>query len=277
MLRESDYMRLMTFVRSKYGINLENKQQLIENRLSNYVSERGFSDFTTFLDAVFNDKSGFEIANVINLLTTNHTYFMREQEHFRHLTDSFLPLAEKTVRDHDLRIWSAGCSYGNEPYNLAMCIDDYFGLRKRNWDCKILATDISINALMTAKEAVYKKEALAGLSQQWIDKYFVKLSDNMYQVCDKIRNEVVFRYHNLMEPITFKKKFDLILCRNVMIYFDPPTKEALCERFYDATEENGFLYIGHTEVMPAKTRYRKQCPAVYQKTASERTGGDEHE
>lgn len=268
MLKDSDYIRLMTFVKSKYGINLENKQQLIENRLTNYIIERGFPDFTTFLDAVFNDHSGFEITNVINLLTTNHTYFMRETEHFRHLTQTFLPFAEQNIKDHDLRIWSAGCSFGNEPYDLAMCIDDYFGSRKKEWDCKILATDISINALMTAKDAVYKKESLAGLSEKWVKKYFVQISDNKYQVCEDIRKNVVFRYHNLMEPITFKKKFDLILCRNVMIYFDNPTKEALCERFYDATEENGFLYISHTEVMPKTTKYIRQRPAVYQKITS---------
>lgn len=264
-LRDSDYLRLMMFVKRKYGINLENKHQLIENRLSHYVVERGFNDYTEFLNYVFADKSGYEIANVINLLTTNHTYFMREVEHFCHLTEEFLPLMEKTCKNHDVRIWSAGCSYGNEPYNLAICVDDYFGTRKTGWDCKILATDISLNALMTAKDGIYKEEALAGLSDKWIDKYFVKISDKMYQVCDKIRNEVVFRYHNLMEPIEFKKKFNLILCRNVMIYFDTPTKDALCQRFYDATEEGGFFYTGHTEMISKNTKYTKVQPAVYQK------------
>lgn len=265
ILRDSDYLRLMMFVRKKYGINLENKKTLIENRLSNYAVERGFSNFTDFLNMVFDDKSGYEVANVINLLTTNHTYFMRETEHFTHLTEEFLPLMEKTNKEHDIRIWSAGCSFGNEPYNLAMFIDDYFGFRKKGWDCKILASDISLNALMTAKDAVYKVEALAGLSDKWIDKYFVKVSDNLYQVSDKIRNEVVFRYHNLMEPIKFKNKFNLILCRNVMIYFDEPTRDGLCQRFYDATEDNGFFYIGHTELMSKKTKYAKVQPAVYQK------------
>ena len=265
ILLNSDYIRLMTFVKQKYGINLENKQQLIENRLANYVTEKGFDSFTAFLDMVFADKSGYEVANVIHLLTANNTYFMREVEHFRHLTEEFLPIMEKSCKDRELKIWSAGCSFGNEPYSLAMCIDDYFGFRKKSWDCKILATDISLNALMTAKEAVYKKEALAGLSDKWIEKYFVKLSDDLYQVCDKIRKEVVFRYHNLMEPINFKKKFNLILCRNVMIYFDSSTKDALCERFYDATEDGGFFYMGHTEIMAKDTRYHKVQPAVYRK------------
>lgn len=265
ILNENDYVKLMTFVRKKYGINLENKKMLIENRLSNYALERGFSNFTDFLSMVFDDKSGFEVANVINLLTTNHTYFMRETEHFTHLTEEFLPFMEKTNKERNMRIWSAGCSFGNEPYNLAMFIDDYFGFRKRSWDCRILASDISLNALMTAKDAVYKEEALSGLSDKWIDKYFVKVSPNLYQVCDKIRNDVVFRYHNLMDEINFKNKFNLILCRNVMIYFDEKTRDGLCKRFYDATENDGFLYIGHAEVMPENTKYVKLKPAVYQK------------
>ena len=261
-----DYINLVKFVKSKYGINLENKKELIENRLSNYVISRGFNGFSSFFAYVFSDNSGYEISNIINLLTTNYTYFMRESEHFQHMTEVFLPYADRNIKDHDLRIWSAGCSYGNEPYNIAMCIDEYFGFRKYGWDCRILATDISTNALQTAKDAVYNVEALEALSDKWIDKYFIKLSDKKYQVCDRIRNEVAFRFHNLMDPIKFKKQFDLILCRNVMIYFDTPTKDALCDRFYDATEDNGYLYIGHAESLSKNTRYIKKQPAVYRKS-----------
>ncbi|NLZ45560.1 MAG: protein-glutamate O-methyltransferase CheR [Clostridiales bacterium] len=265
VLLQDDYVKLVGFVKSRYGINLENKYSLIENRLSNYIISRGFRSFSSFFAYVFADESRYEITNIINLLTTNYTYFMREVEHFKHLTETFLPYADNNITDNDLRIWSAGCSYGNEPYNIAMCIDEYFGFRKYGWDCKVLATDISINALQIAKDAVYNVEALEALSGKWIDKYFVKLTDKKYQVCDRIRNEVVFRFHNLMDPIKFKKQFDLILCRNVMIYFDTPTKDALSDRFYDATEDNGFLYIGHAETLSNNTKYERQQPAVYRK------------
>ena len=118
---------------------------------------------------------------------------------------------------------SAGCSFGNEPYNLAMCIDEYFGERKAKWDLKILATDISSKALLSAKNGVFKAEDLNDIPKHWLTKYFIKLPDNQYKICDTIRKEVVFKYFNLMDEFSHKKPFDLILCRNVMIYFDTPT------------------------------------------------------
>lgn len=258
-------MKLVGFVKSRYGIDLNGKQFLVESRLSNYVADCGFRNFTEYLEAVFDDNSGREVANLINRLTTNHTYFMRESEHFDHFREVFLPWADKTIKDHDLRIWSAGCSYGNEPYNLAMCLDEYFGFRQRSWDLKILATDISFNALRSAARGIYTEQALESLPEEWRSKYFDKTAHGLYQVKESIRSNVVFKYHNLMEENCFKKKFDLILCRNVMIYFDDKTKSQLCKRFYDASEEGGYLYIGHAESAPEDMPYVKQMPAVYRK------------
>ncbi|WP_295154200.1 protein-glutamate O-methyltransferase CheR [uncultured Ruminococcus sp.] len=264
-INADDYSRLVHFVKSCYGIDLENKQFIVQSRLANYLADSGFSNFSEYLDAVMDDRSGREAANLINRLTTNHTYFMRESEHFDHFRQVFLPQAEKSVNDHDLRIWSAGCSFGNEPYNLAMCLDEYFGLSRRQWDLKILATDISFNALRQAQRGVYTSKALEKLPEEWVSRYFDMTSHGLYQVKDRIRSNVVFKYHNLMEEINFKKKFDLILCRNVMIYFDDLTKSQLCKRFYEATEEGGYLYIGHAESAPADMPYIKQQPAVYRK------------
>lgn len=264
-ISEKDFIRLVGFVKSGYGIDLEGKQVLVQSRLSNYVADCGFRDFTEYLEAVFDDNSGREVANLINRLTTNHTYFMRESEHFDHFRNVFLPWADKNIKDHDLRIWSAGCSYGNEPYNLAMCLDEYFGFRQRSWDLKILATDISFNALRSASRGIYSGQALENLPEDWRSKYFTKAEHGLYQVKESIRSNVVFKYHNLMDEKCYKKKFDLILCRNVMIYFDDKTKSKLCRRFYDATEEGGYLYIGHAESAPEDMPYVKQQPAVYRK------------
>ena len=264
-INTQDFLRLMHFVKSSYGIDLEGKQFIVESRLANYLADSGFKDFSEYLDAVFDDSSGREVANLINRLTTNHTYFMRESEHFDHFREVFLPQAEKAVKDHDLRIWSAGCSFGNEPYNLAMCLDEYFGFGKVNWDLKILATDISFNALRQAQRGVYTEKALENISEEWRKRYFDKTSHGLYQVKDRIRNNVIFKYHNLMEEIAFKKRFDLILCRNVMIYFDDRTKSELCKRFYNATEEGGYLYIGHAETAPDDMPYVKERTAVYRK------------
>ena len=267
-INELDFLRLVNFVKSGYGIDLEGKQFIVQSRLANYVADCGFRNFSEYLEAVFDDTSGREVANLINRLTTNHTYFMRESEHFDHFREVFLPQAEKAITDHDLRVWSAGCSFGNEPYNLAMCLDEYFGFRQKDWDLKILATDISFNALRSAARGVYTEKALENLPDEWVSKYFEKSSHGLYQVKDRIRSNVVFKYHNLMEKINFKKKFDLVLCRNVMIYFDDITKSQLCKRFYDATEDGGYLYIGHAESAPLDMPYVKKQPAVYCKEVS---------
>ena len=264
-INELDFNKLVHFVKKGYGIDLEGKQFLVQSRLANYIADCGFRNFSEYLDAVFDDASGREVANLINKLTTNHTYFMRESEHFDHFREVFLPKAEKAVEDHDLRIWSAGCSYGNEPYNLAMCLDEYFGFESSKWDLKILATDISFNALRQAARGIYTETALENLPELWREKFFDKSSHGLYQVKERIRKNVVFKYHNLMDEIAFKKNFDLIVCRNVMIYFDDETKSDLCKRFYNATEEGGYLYIGHAESAPIDMPYTREQPAVYRK------------
>lgn len=264
-LKDEDFIKLAGYIKSKYGLNLTTKKFLVESRLTNYVLDCGFNDFSEYLQTVYCDKSGSEMANIINRLTTNYTYFMRETEHFKHFTNVFLNEARKNSKDKDLRIWSAGCSFGNEPYNLAMCMDDYFGSERYFWDTRILATDISFNALRAAKRGIFPEQALRELPQDWVKKYFLKLGNGTYQVAERIRSNVIFKYHNLMEPITFKKKFDLIVCRNVMIYFDEQTKADLFQRFYDATAEGGYLYIGHAETCPKNMKYTLVQPAVYKK------------
>lgn len=273
-LNNEDFLRIAAIIKSKYGLNLNGKKFLVESRLTNYVLDCGFNSFSEYFHAVFNDRSGGEMANIINKLTTNYTYFMREADHFKHFTDVFLNNAKNNFEDKELRIWSAGCSFGNEPYSIVMCMDEFFGEEKAEWDSKILATDISLNALRMAKKGVFTEQALEHISPQWIDKYFTKRINGTYQVNEAIRNDVVFKYHNLMDEITFKKQFDLIVCRNVMIYFDEPTKEQLVKKFYNATKEGGYLYIGHAESFPKNTDYKYIQPAVYRKPF---TGGADNE
>ncbi|MBQ8108056.1 MAG: protein-glutamate O-methyltransferase CheR [Ruminococcus sp.] len=264
-ISDRDFNILTLFIKKGYGIDLNGKKFMVQSRLKNYVQDCGFRNYQEYFDVVFSDKSGREMANLINRLTTNHTYFMREAEHFEHFRHVFLPNADKTIKDHDLRIWSAGCSFGNEAYNLAMCMDEYFGFRQKSWDLKILATDISMNALRSASAGLYTSQALEDLPEGWKKKYFVETATGLYRVCDRIRNNVVFKYHNLMDDISFKKKFDLILCRNVMIYFDEEDRSKLCRKFYDATEDGGYLYIGHAENEPEGIPYVKEQPSIYRK------------
>ena len=264
-ITDEEFKDIVSFVYNKYGINLQKKRQLIEGRLSYTLKSKGLKTFSEYMKFIRADKTNQEIQLFLNKITTNHSYFARETDHFDFLTSTALPYLEK-IRKKELRIWSAGCSSGQEAYNIAMAIDQYFGPRKQEWDTTILASDISTNVLTKAKEGIYPADNLNGLPEAWKKQYFKALPNGTYQVVDKIRNEVVFRITNLMEPFSYKKPFDIIFCRNVMIYFDQETNTRLIEKFYQANAQNGFLFIGHSESVD-KTRTKYDCvkPAIYQK------------
>jgi chemotaxis protein methyltransferase CheR len=265
-ITDAEFDRLVKFMHSTYGIDLSKKRTLIEGRLSNMLVEKGFKSYTEFLDTVFSDKSGKSTVMLVNKLTTNHTYFMREPQHFEFMKNVFLPYVERAnAASRDVRIWCAASSSGEEPYTIAMTIDDYFGNRRTGWDLRILATDVSTNVLQKAQRAVYTAESIKDLPSAWKTKYFTANPDGTYTVIDRIRKEVVYRQFNLMNNIVCKKPFDLIFCRNVMIYFDAPTKDALVERFYDVSKNGAYLFIGHAETVSKKSRYKFVQPAVYQK------------
>lgn len=265
-ITNNEFEKLTSYIKSKYGINLVNKRVLIEGRLTNMLREMGLSTFEQYMEVLFKDTSGGELTKLLNRITTNHSYFMRENEHFDYLKNHVLPYLEKTHPSRDLRIWSAGCSAGQEAYNMAMTIDEYFGPKKSAWDTTIFASDISMKVLESAKLGIYPLDNLKDMSAAWKTKYFTDLKNGNFQVCEKIRKEIVFKPFNLMDPFNFKKPFDLIFCRNVMIYFDGPTKENLISKFYQYTANGGFLFIGHSEVINRDTtKYRYLKPAIYQK------------
>ena len=266
-IKHTDFMRLVNYMRDTYGVNLEQKLTLVEGRLWSVMEQKGFATLGEYFDYVVRDQSGREAKTLVTRLTTNYSYFMREEQHYKYMTDVILPDLVARLRPHDMRIWSAGCSSGEEAFTTAMVIDDYFGGRKGDWDTKILATDISPQVLSMAAEAVYPEERLQNLSASWRAKYFVRLDGDRYCVSDAIRGEVIFRSFNLMEKtLPFKKKFHLIFCRNVMIYFDKSTRDALVERFYDALEPGGHLFIGLSEtVNKTDTRFAFVKPSIYKK------------
>lgn len=266
-IKEKEFNYLVKYIKTNYGINLANKKILIEGRLGNYISEKGFLSFDDYINYAINDKSGGELTSLINKLTTNHTFFMREADHFTYLKNTALPSIMPSIKDNDLRVWSAGCSTGEEPYTLAMIISEFLGDYKKLWDAKILATDISVKALETAKKGIYSSEGIESLPPTWRYNNFHKIDSKHCQVADNIRNEVIYRVFNLMEEaFPFKKKFHIIFCRNVMIYFDEKTKKNLIEKFYNMTEPGGYLFIGHSEFINKNdTDYKYIMPAVYQK------------
>lgn len=267
-MSDQEFMTLTKYIKDHYGINLTKKRVLIEGRMSSVLRSRNIPNFKAYLDILFNDKTGAEMTTLLNKLTTNHTYFLRENEHFNYLAQEALPYLERVHgNDHSLRIWSAGCSSGQEPYTIAMALNEYFGTRRSLWKIQLLATDISVNVLTKACNGIYENESLNDVPQLWKTKYFKRLPDGNFQVSDSIRKSVDFRTLNLMDPFRFRKPFDIIFCRNVMIYFDLPTKEALIRRFYQATVPGGYLFIGHSESLSKENcPYDYIVPAVYRRS-----------
>jgi len=267
-ITDKEFEQLSAYIRKQYGINLKSeKRTLVMGRLYNELVKNGFNNYTDYINYILSDKSGNALNNLINKITTNHTYFMREADHFYYFRDVVMPYLMQYVKSKDLRIWSAGCSSGEEPYTLAMIIDEVLGRNKVWWDAKILATDISSKVLEKAMNACYDKEELENLSSQWRLNYFQKVDENKLKVVDRIRNEVIFRRLNLMDDIfPFKSKFHVIFCRNVMIYFDKEAKQRLINKFYNLLECGGYLFIGHSETIEKGTSdFRYIMPAVYRK------------
>jgi chemotaxis protein methyltransferase CheR len=192
---------------------------------------------------------------------------MRETAHFNYFKDKSLPYLESKVKDKDLRIWSAGCSSGEEPSTLAMIVNDYFGSEKNNWDTKILATDISDSILEKAKKGQYSNEQLSSLPTNWRMNYFNRINKENSMINDKIKADIIYRKFNLMDDkFPFRKKFHIIFCRNVMIYFDNNTKTDLVNKFYEVMEPGGYLFIGHSESLNREnTKFKYVLPAVYRK------------
>ncbi len=266
MLTDKEFEHITEYLKKNYGINLTKKKTLIESRMATTLIEKGVTNYTDYFRSVLQDATGKEMSHLISKLTTNHTYFYREEEHFHFFNSTVLPAFEKNNRDNTIRIWSAGCSSGEEPYTLAMVINDFFGLRRNQWNIKIHATDISLKVLEKAQKAVYSVDSLQSIPEKWKTKYFDAYDDKNVQVKQLIRDDVEFKQFNLMDPFLFTKPYDIILCRNVMIYFDIPTKQTLIKKFYDTTKPGGYLLIGHAETIARDTsQYRYIMPAVYQK------------
>jgi len=265
-ITDKEFNEIAIYFKDNFGVNLTTKKPLVEGRLGNYIEQQGYKSYKEYFDHVVKDPTGDAVSTLISKLTTNHTYFLRESEHFVFFKDRILPWVDRTLNSRDLRVWSAGCSSGQEPYTLAMITQDYLGGAAGSWDSGLLASDISTKALNAAKEGIYYSEELAEIPKSWLGKYFTKLDDQRFAVSEKIKKEVAYRNFNLLSPFNFKKPFHAIFCRNVMIYFDTPTKNEIIDKFYDALLPGGYFLIGHSESLASCThRFKYVMPSVYQK------------
>ncbi|EJF40557.1 methyltransferase CheR, SAM binding domain protein [Clostridium sp. MSTE9] len=264
-LTDQEFQTIVTYVKNNYGINLANKRQLIEARMYSVLAEKGMKSFSEYMTLI-QQKNPEEIIVLLNKLTTNHTYFMREPAHFDFIKNKFLPLQERVNHRKLVRIWSAGCSSGEEAYTTCMVLKDYFSLSRPGWDFRVLATDISEKAMSAGKTAVYSAESLKNVPQGWLTRYFVKQGADQYRINDDIRRHVTFQRLNLMQPFPPMQPFDLIFCRNVMIYFDQNDRNKLINKYYDMLIPGGFLLIGHSETIQRdSSKFIYLEPSVYQK------------
>ncbi len=270
-ISDKEFKAIRDLVYNNIGITLsDEKRNLVKGRLQKILRARQFSSFNEYYNYILNDKTGEALSELANSISTNHTFFYREKDHFEYFLKTALPeLVDicKSQGTKDLRIWSAGCSSGEEPYNLMMLMLEYFGNDYKNWTAGVLATDISEKALTTARNGVYSADRISNLPPDYKRKYLKKLSNDEFEVIDLLKKEVIYRRFNLMNPVfTFKKKFHTIFCRNVMIYFDEQTRITLVNKFYDLLVPGGYLFIGHSETLKRDTHnFEYVMPALYRK------------
>lgn len=268
MITDEEFTRISVYMKRHYGIDLSQKKVIINGRLENYIRKCGWKSFNDFMNAVEDDKSGTQEKMLVNLLTTNHTYFMREFEHFDFFRKTVLPwMKAKEERTKDIRVWCGAASSGEEPYMIAMVLADFFGLDRNQWDLRILATDVSTRVLQQAIAGVYTAEQLTNLPASWKRHFFKSIAGGaQYAVTDELKKGVIFRKFNLMSPFPFKKKMHTVFLRNVMIYFDDKTKQALVQKVYDILEPGGYLFIGTTETLDrSATLFEIVQPSIFRK------------
>ncbi len=268
-ITNQEFDMLRAYIKDNFGISLsDEKKSLIYSRLRTILQEKNIPNFTEYYKFLTNDKSGDAVVNFIDRITTNHTYFMRETDHFDYFKEFVLPYLETTYKStRDIRLWCAGCSSGEEPYTLQMILQDYFKQKPEKWDLQILATDISSTVLNKCVNGIYHRDSVKTLPQNWINDYFDKKNNDNYEVKASIKKNVIFRKLNLMDrQFPFKKPFQVIFCRNVMIYFDAETRNELVDKFYNITLSGGYLFIGHSESLNhTGTAYKYTKPAIYRK------------
>jgi chemotaxis protein methyltransferase CheR len=259
-ITESDFAAVRELARNACGINLhEGKKALVSSRLEKLVRGHGFDTFTDYIGFVSHRKQSSEFTEFIDTLTTNHSGFWREPEHFIFLQKNIFP-----EFGNGIRIWSAACATGEEPYTLAMC-----ALAGGIAQCRISATDISRTAMNAAIRGEYDRAKVSALPNGWPERFFSAsgtATPGMFRVVPAVKSLVSFVPLNLLNPFGHMGQFDVIFCRNVMIYFEQPTRDRLVERLVGQLPSGGYLFTGHSETLlrlPPGLKYVQ--PATYRK------------
>lgn len=241
-LNDSDFDLYRTLIYNESGIHFsETNRSILESRLRERLRDKKLASLQEYYKIITSDKE--ELKLLLDSVTTNLTRFFRNQAHFDAIEHYVIPEVMKLKgSDHRIRVWSAGCSTGEEPYTIAMLLKT---LLPAGWSFEIVASDISLKSLMVGKEGFYGEGRIQGIPDQYLARFFDK-RPNGYQVKDEIRNTIRFDYHNLKND-SGQRGLDIVFCRNVLIYFDETAQKAAIERFWDAMATKSFLFIGHSE------------------------------
>lgn len=265
----ADFEAIRKLVHDTAGIDMPpSKAMLVYSRLIPLVRKSGCTTFGAYIERIANDPH--EQSLTICALTTNHTFFYREAHHFEHFASQVRPgLIERLDRRAPVRLWSAGCSSGEETWSLAMTMlgaDRGHGKTLAGRDLLILASDLATHAIQAAEEGLYTAEALNAVPEP-LRKAWTEPAGERMSISQTARSIARFRHLNLLHKWPMSNQFDVIFCRNVMIYFDQPTKERLVERFAAQLIPGGHLYIGHSERVsgPASECLQLVGPTIYRK------------
>jgi len=273
-MRDKDFNQFSSFIYERVGIQLPpTKKTMLEARLQKRLKALAMESFEEYGTYVFSSEGQqAELVHMIDVVTTNKTDFFREPAHFEYLIEHALP-AILQQRGHNLsepvRIWSAGCSSGEEPYTLAIVLSE-FAAQHRGFRFTIMASDISTRILETAQTAVYPEERTEGIATALKKTYFLRSKDRsraLVRVSPELRGQVVFRRINFMDSdLGIAEKMDIIFCRNVVIYFDKPTQQNLMRKFHQQLRPNGYLFLGHSETLNGlDVDFTTKGSTVYQK------------
>lgn len=264
LMAEEEFRLIRDYIYNHCGLSFDiSSKFLLEKRLSNRVKLhqlKNFKEYYRFLR--YDPKSSEELSAIIDILTTNETYFFRESCQLKAFSEEILSeiknRKENNTKERNLCIWSAGCSTGEEPYTIAMLILETGQFK--DWNIEIFGNDISQRVLQVARKGVYTQSSFRSTDKNFIDKYFEPF-DGKYKIKDEVKNMVRFGYLNLIErnKMSLLRSMDVIFCRNVLIYFDIESKKKVIHNFYDKLEDGGYLLLGHAEsMMNISTAYTLQ-------------------
>ena len=248
-MTDAEFREICALATEHAGIQLmdRGKEDMVYGRLARRLRVLKMSSFHEYIALLKSSESEKEFAHFINALTTNLTAFFRENHHFEYLAHEVLPkLMKRNANSRRIRIWSAGCSSGEEPYSIAMVVGEVV---PKSWDVKILATDLDTNMVDHGERGVYGEARLSGISKARLHRWFLKGSNGEVRAKEELRNMIHFRQLNLLHDWPMRGPMDVIFCRNVIIYFDQAIKERLAARYAGLMHKDAYLFIGHSETL----------------------------